>query len=356
MSTDGTPPRLQNGPGRPLKGVAATTSTERNKQRIDRLAAMEAASGNQKNHLANLTRELADSCLVGWAGSLAQITTVAALEAIAEYTRRNSQFFVTNGAAMLSGEARAARITIIDEAAAALKALAFQCGKEPPAIIEGKFLDIINTLHRHGFYPDGSLVSDVGVALNLPGRAEIARRDQLRRVVIVCSNFLRNLAFYNAGWISRDVYHPALAEHAPQAGFWRQANGNFLDVCVLEWCKLFGDKKAAHYWGNVVSDSAAFKASLLAALGMDEEGLQDIINEFREYRDKFIAHLDSEKVMQIPVLDIAAVAVRLYHQYIVTTEARPRDLIGLADTADKLKRGYEQCAQEAQAVFSTLAA
>lgn len=39
---------------------------------------------------------------------------------------------------------------------------------------------------------------------------------------------------------------------------------------MLEWCKLFADKKGKHYWGNVVTDKVGFKAGLLKALGIDE--------------------------------------------------------------------------------------
>jgi hypothetical protein len=40
--------------------------------------------------------------------------------------------------------------------------------------------------------------------------------------------------------------------------FWVIINGNFLDIAVLEWCKLFGDTRGKHYFGKVISDVPAF--------------------------------------------------------------------------------------------------
>ena len=59
------------------------------------------------------------------------------------------------------------------------------------------------------------------------------------------------------------------------ASFWRQANANFLDMCVLEWCKLFGDPKGEHYWGRIVSDAAVFEMALLGHLQMQQEVFQE---------------------------------------------------------------------------------
>jgi hypothetical protein len=68
----------------------------------------------------------------------------------------------------------------------------------------------------------------------------------------------------------------------------------------------------------------------------------------RKYRDKFLAHLDSENVMQIPVLDVAKKAVWFYHSYIVQHEAQPGDLDGLPVELD---HGYAQCEEEARAIY-----
>jgi hypothetical protein len=86
------------------------------------------------------------------------------------------------------------------------------------------------------------------------------RRDRLRRVVILCRSFAINLAYYRAGW-SNEQKH--MLDPAKSGNFWRVVNGNFLDICVLEWCKLFADQRGKHYWGTIVKDPAGFKAGLL---------------------------------------------------------------------------------------------
>ncbi len=115
------------------------------------------------------------------------------------------------------------------------------------------------------------------------------RRDRLRRVVILCSNFTRNLAYHRAG----KQHSALLLPTHPHADFWLQANANFLDICVIEWCKLFADQGGEHYWQNVVGDKIAFKEGLLAHTQIMDVAFDDLIKEIRAYRDKFVAHLDS---------------------------------------------------------------
>lgn len=121
------------------------------------------------------------------------------------------------------------------------------------------------------------------------------RKKHLRRTAIICCHFIQNLAFYKAGFNNT---HPIFAGQ-----FWTRANGNFLDICVLEWCKLFGDAHGKHYWGKLVTDNQAFLVGLLTATNLTEPEFEVYTHEMRAYRDKFIAHLDSNPVMQIPRLD-----------------------------------------------------
>lgn len=89
----------------------------------------------------------------------------------------------------------------------------------------------------------------------------MTHKEHVRRAAILCCHCLRNLAFYKAGWrdgefIIKEPYQ-----------FWTNVNGNFMDICVLEWCKLFTDKKRGkHYWGKVITDGASFFDGLLKSL------------------------------------------------------------------------------------------
>jgi hypothetical protein len=175
----------------------------------------------------------------------------------------------------------------------------------------------------------------------------LPRRDRLRRVVILCRNFARNLAYYRTG--QRPEYQPLLDPKHPRVNFWRVTNSNFIDICVLEWCKLFADhKNGKHHWSKIVSAPAAFKTSLLSHLGIGEDGLNHEVDAMKEYRDKFLAHLDFVLTMNIPVLDIAKTTVWFYHAHVIEYEAGPGDLVGLPLELDA---GYLQSEAEACAVY-----
>ena len=175
----------------------------------------------------------------------------------------------------------------------------------------------------------------------------MCKRDRLRCVVILCCRFGANLAYYRTGF-GRE--HRRLFDHASCSNFWVMANNNFLNTCVLEWRKLFADRKGQYHWRRIVTerDQVGFNRGLLDNLGLDETAFQSYIDTMRTYRDKFVAHLDSENNMTVPALDAAKKAVWFYHSHVVNCEAAPGDLAGLGL---KLDEGYEKSEEEAKIVF-----
>lgn len=121
--------------------------------------------------------------------------------------------------------------------------------------------------------------------------------ERLRRVVILCCHCLRNVAFYRAGWKQGQI------RVARQ--FWVNANGNFIDTAVLEWCKLFAEWDGKHHWRRVVADRDAFITGLCTALGMSRKQFRNYAASVQRYRNKFVAHLDEERVMHIPRMRVA---------------------------------------------------
>jgi hypothetical protein len=168
-------------------------------------------------------------------------------------------------------------------------------------------------------------------------------REKLRRVVILCFSFGRNLAYYRAGWGQHRV-----PLYPTKSAFWSQVNSNFLETCVLEWCKLFADKRGKHYWGNIVADPASFKAGLLRHLELDENAFEAEIKDMLKFRDKYIAHADTTSTIYVPKLDVAKKAAWFYYHHIADQEAGPCDLRGFLTDIDT---GYEQCEEEARAVY-----
>jgi hypothetical protein len=131
-------------------------------------------------------------------------------------------------------------------------------------------------------------------------------------MLLLCSHFLRNLAFYRAG-----RYRGQLKR---KNQFWVTVGNNCLDHCVLEWCKLFADRKGKHHWRKIVDDEAAFNARLLTAVRMTQTEFNQYIGVMRTYRNKFVAHLDEEEVMNIPVFRPAQRAVQCLYTHIVKNE------------------------------------
>lgn len=111
-------------------------------------------------------------------------------------------------------------------------------------------------------------------------------------MALLCCHCLRNIAFYRAGWQHGQLRIPRQ--------FWIGANGNALDIAVLDWCKLFADRKSLHHWKQVVSDHSDFLKGLCAGLGMSEKEFRAYARSTLRYRNKFVAHLDEERIMHIP--------------------------------------------------------
>lgn len=141
----------------------------------------------------------------------------------------------------------------------------------------------------------------------------MTRRSRLRRVGILCCHCLRNLAFYRA-------WHEAEKPFA-DTQFWVNLNGNFLDIAVLEWSKLFGDTRGKHHFGKVVSNALFYKAGLLASLQVTEDEFKQYIEQMRTYRDKFVAHLDDLNDMRFPSLSIAKDSTIYLYDYLLANES-----------------------------------
>jgi hypothetical protein len=81
--------------------------------------------------------------------------------------------------------------------------------------------------------------------------------------------------------------------------------------------------RALHGWRKVVSEPDRFYAALLAELKLDEAAWAALVGHVRRYRDKFLAHLDSDLVMHIPQLDEALSAASFYYHWILDQELHP---------------------------------
>lgn len=149
-----------------------------------------------------------------------------------------------------------------------------------------------------------------GMTYGLPPVARsLTRAERFRRVAILCRHYLRNLAFYRAGWQHGKI--------RIDSQFWIVANGNFIDIAVLEWCKLFGDPGGKHHWKKVIVDRPSFFVGLLKHIGITKKEFRAYVETVLRYRNKFVAHLDEERIAHIPRMGVARKAVAYLYNYII---------------------------------------
>ncbi len=162
---------------------------------------------------------------------------------------------------------------------------------------------------------------------------------RLRRVGLLCCHFARNCAYYKAGWDGKKT--------KATNDFWVTVQGNFIDISVLEWLKLFGDHNDKHHWKKVVDDREAFKTEMLNKCSITEDELVNCRKSFKEYRDKFVAHLDYEETMYIPELNIALAVVKYYYCYV----AKELGMSGLQNLPQDIEFYYQKCFADSEKHF-----
>ncbi|MFO2976083.1 hypothetical protein SCO70_00815 [Legionella pneumophila serogroup 3] len=166
---------------------------------------------------------------------------------------------------------------------------------------------------------------------------------RLRRVALLCCHFTRNCSYYRAGWIDKTT-------SKAKDRFWITIQSNFLDIAILEWMKLFGTYDEQHHWKNIIYNSNSFKVSMLQHCNLSNEEFDSYHKAMRSYRDQFVAHLDSELVMQIPDLTNAINTVKYYYLH-VYNELPNSSRINFPNNLDDY---YITCSSEAKIYFEQL--
>ena len=123
---------------------------------------------------------------------------------------------------------------------------------------------------------------------------------------------LRNLAFLRAMVDSRRSWN--------QSQFLVTAHNNYLDVAVLEWCKLFADSSGRHHWRKSVTDQDAFQIKLLRDIASSQREYETYVISFKEYRDKFVAHLDEENTIYVPRMATARLSTETLYRWLRNQE------------------------------------
>lgn len=140
----------------------------------------------------------------------------------------------------------------------------------------------------------------------------MTRAERMRRTAKLCLNCLRNCAYLRAAANKMDDWH--------DEQFWIGVHNNFLDIAVLEWCKIFADHNGKHFWKKSVADHQKFLDALLDHLRLTEDMFDDYIKSIKRYRDKFVAHLDKENRMDIPNMAAVIKSSQFLYQHLYDVE------------------------------------
>jgi len=133
-----------------------TTSTDRNRRRVDRLLASETLARGLVTDLAGYHRELIAAGEAKMADRIALSLRRAALGAFTDYMRRTATFLVRSGSTLASPEERQAGEEAVLRIADEIEALA-----DDPSAEVVAFETAANKLRKWGAFPDPELYSAV---------------------------------------------------------------------------------------------------------------------------------------------------------------------------------------------------
>jgi hypothetical protein len=114
--------------------------------------------------------------------------------------------------------------------------------------------------------------------------------------------------------------HRALSQYKEEfnQNYWILICNNFLDMAILEWCKVFGSNREKTHWEKLVDDHASFQQGLLKALKIDQSGWEAYRKDIKKYRDKFIAHHQKDpNRTHYPHLDISLDCSFYYYNWLI---------------------------------------
>jgi hypothetical protein len=164
--------------------------------------------------------------------------------------------------------------------------------------------------------------------------------DRIIWMLRLCNYCTKNLAYFRAGRINDMAIFPPTDLHIT-------INGNFIDVCVLDWCKLFGaEKNQQHHWTKAFADRENFMRRLLEAIGCAENQYEVHRQQMLSYRDQFVARLDCRPKFTVPTLDVAKSSVFFLYSSLRCTYPELSRALGEPKTLDDRYKAWSAEAYE----------
>lgn len=170
----------------------------------------------------------------------------------------------------------------------------------------------------------------------------LSREDRIWRIALLCCHTVRNAAYCQART-------QRMKKQRPEDEYWKTVDGNFFDLSVLEWSKLFGEWNGHHHWRTVIEDRDSFWQGLLNDLTITKPEFESFREEVAEYRDRFVAHLDEDKIMKLPLLANIIKSSSFLYTHLKENEKQALDAPMLPGSI----RGYEEmCKQVAEKIYT----
>lgn len=162
--------------------------------------------------------------------------------------------------------------------------------------------------------------------------------DQVFRLVFIA----RNIAYYKSLYKYKDNF---------RQDYWILIFNNFLDIAVLEWCKVFGSRAEKTHWSHHIQNEDKFRQEILNHLNLSRKEWGKYWESMKSYRDSVVAHHESNpNFTNYPNLDYALVSCYFYYEIIIK-ELR---LVKVYDYPDDLGE-YFQISLDKAADFSNTA-
>lgn len=143
---------------------------------------------------------------------------------------------------------------------------------------------------------------------------ETLEAGRVRRTFNLVNYCIANIAAYRVNWHTIGDKRTLRVTN----DFWVRANGNFFDMAVIEWCKLFAEKQGQHHWSKTFTEQQTWKCQLLEHLEISDEEYEMELKNVKDYRNKYVAHLDSPTPMSYPLTEFMLISSSYLYNYIRT--------------------------------------
>jgi hypothetical protein len=160
----------------------------------------------------------------------------------------------------------------------------------------------------------------------------------------IVSFFVNHLAYFRG----LEAANPRINNHQ---SFWAVTSFGHLKLAVLEWCKVFGSPSEEMHWTKTPTGNTAkqaredFLRMVLSETGFTPQQWKDFHQEMLTFRNKFLAHLNPNGVLDMPPFKPALQVAYAYDDWVKGIESTLKK-------HDSLKFRYEEWKAEASSVVS----